>query len=442
MATYRLSAQVISRANGRSAPAAAAYRAGERIHDERTGETFYYRRNDVLDRGIMVPHETPAWVRNREGLWNAVESAERRKDAQVAREVQLSLPHELTLQENLALVRSYVREQFVARGMVADLAVHAAHRGGDERNIHAHVLLTTREVTPEGFGRKVRAWNDRALLETWRAEWDRHVNRALELARVDARVDHRSYAERGIDREPEPKQGPVATKMERLGRRSHAGEDRRRARQRNAERALLRGEEQRLAGAVELEERQREVQRYVARTRLQCRDHEQAHRNAVLLGIAQADGSRWRQWREQVLTDAYARDMAGSRLARFWKVDRTSNGLAFANARGEFQDHGHIIVTHNGNEIEIRGMLDVAQAKSWRELRVSGRDEFKRHAMTEALRRGFEIRAEGRDARILREVTADRDRSSHLEPAQRRNGDNGLQHHEAIERDRNQEWTR
>ena len=391
MATYRLSAKLISRSEGRSATGAAAYRSGERIVDERTGEVFdYSRRGDVLHREILAPAAAPAWVYERERLWNAVETVEKRKDAQVAREIQVSLPHEIPLERQRELLGGWVREQLVERGMVADVAIHAAHKGGDERNVHAHILLTTRTITAEGFAGKDRSWNDRALLGQWRVSWEQHLNRTLERERVAERVDHRSYAARGVDREPEPKQGPVATQMERGGRRSHAGDDRRAARERNAERERLRTEERRL----EKDQREEQLRRE--------REHQRP-------GIGTPEVPGWQRWREQVLSEAYARDLQGSQLARFWRIERTHAGLAFENARGRFEDRGSEIVARQGNEAEIRGMLDLAEVKGWRELTFTGSDAFKRQAMEAALERGFAIRADGRDAELLREAEQLRD---------------------------------
>jgi len=161
MAIYRLSAQVISRSAGRSATAAAAYRAGVLIEDRRTGQAHdYERRSGVVHAEILAPENMPTWMMDREALWNAVEAVEKRKDAQLSREVQLALPHELDAAERLALVQDYVRQAFVAHGMVADIAIHAPHRQGDYRNWHAHVMLTMRAITVEGFGKKERAWNE------------------------------------------------------------------------------------------------------------------------------------------------------------------------------------------------------------------------------------------------------------------------------------------
>lgn len=240
MAIYRLSAQVISRGDGRQATAAAAYRSGSRLRDERTGLLFdYRRRGGVVHTAILAPESAPDWMKDRTQLWNAVETVERRKDAQLSREIQLALPHELSHEQRVELVEGFVREAFVERGMVADIAIHGPHREGDERNHHAHVMLTMRELLGDGFGKKVRDWNDKEQLGEWREQWAAHVNRTLERSGHKDRVDHRSYEDRGIDREPEPKQGPVATQMEREGQESHAGRDRREVKERNAERDKL-----------------------------------------------------------------------------------------------------------------------------------------------------------------------------------------------------------
>jgi len=382
LATYRFAAQLISRAKGRSATAAAAYRAGERIRDERTGEVFDYRRRmDVLHRAIYAPSITPELLTERVALWNAVEAAEKRKDAQVAREIQLSLPHELSLLANEGLLRAFVSEQFVGEGMIADVAIHAAHRGGDGRNIHGHVLLTARRLEHDGFGGKVRDWNERALLERWRSEWAVAVNQALERAAIQERVSHLSYAARGIDREPEVKQGPIATQMERQGRESKAGRDRRAVRNRNKQRELLHAVNDRLDSKI---------------------GRERGIRSAPTIAVA--DRAGWRARREEILSEHYGVDQRGSDIARYWRITTTKDGLAFENARGRFVDDGSELTARHGNDHEIRGMLDAAEAHGWRALAISGSDDFMRRAMRVALDRGFEIRASGRDADILRDV--------------------------------------
>ena len=193
MAIYHLRATMISRSQGRSATAAAAYRVAERIEDRRTGLTFdYAARSGVDHTEILAPDHAPDWVRDRSELWNRVEESETRKNSQVAREVRVALPDELTHAQRVALVRDYAQAQFVDRGMVADIALHAPGREGDERNHHAHILLTTREIGPDGFTTKNRDWNKVEVLEGWREAWARDSNAALERAGIEDRVDHRT----------------------------------------------------------------------------------------------------------------------------------------------------------------------------------------------------------------------------------------------------------
>jgi len=200
MAIYHFDASVISRSKGRSATAAIAYRTAEVIKDHRTGEVHdYTRKSGVLHTEIIAPDTAPAWVHDRSSLWNGVEDAERRKDAQVAREVRVALPSELTTEQNADLVRAFVQEQFVARGMIADVALHAPGREGDQRNHHAHIMLTTRAVGPEGFEAKERGWNAKDLLVDWRGSWAEHVNDTLERCDIHERVDHRTLVAQRAD---------------------------------------------------------------------------------------------------------------------------------------------------------------------------------------------------------------------------------------------------
>ena len=192
MAIYHMSAQVLSRSAGASAVAAAAYRAGENIVDERTGERHDYRRRAGLDGAeIVAPDDAPAWARERAALWNAVEAAEGRRNSRVAREVRVAIPGELDGEAGRELVREYARQQFAQAGMVADIAYHDF--GGE--NPHAHILLTTRRLEGDGWAAsKERGWNASEQLEAWRAAWAEHANRALERAGSGERIDHRSLA--------------------------------------------------------------------------------------------------------------------------------------------------------------------------------------------------------------------------------------------------------
>lgn len=248
MADYRFSVKVISRSNGQSAVAAAAYRAAARLQDNRTGQTSdYSRKAGVLHTEVLAPEGTPDWMHDRAQLWNAVEAVERRKDAQLAREIQLSLPHELDQAQRKALLLDFVQEQFVGKGMIADIAIHAPNAEGDQRNHHAHVMLTMREMTGDGFGKKARDWNSPDQLAAWREQWAHHQNRALERHGHAARVDHRSYEAQGIDREPTQHLGPVASDMERGGKPSRIGDENRATDAANTERVHAQIEAARLA---------------------------------------------------------------------------------------------------------------------------------------------------------------------------------------------------
>lgn len=238
MADYRLSAKIIGRSAGRSSVAAAAYRAGERLLDERTGLVHdYTRKGGVLHAEILAPDDAPDWMKDRAKLWNAVEVVERRKDAQLSREIQLSLPHELDAEQNRNMLFSFIQSHFVDQGMIADVAIHAPDRGGDQRNIHAHVMLSTRVLTSDGFGNKNREWNTDEALKNWRKSWAEHQNDQFRELGMEQRVDHRSYDAQGVDKEPTQHLGHVANDMERKGKASRVGDENRARQQRNAERA-------------------------------------------------------------------------------------------------------------------------------------------------------------------------------------------------------------
>ena len=193
MAIYHLRASVISRSAGRSATAAAAYRSGTEIEDRRTGLSFdYAAKGGVEHTEILAPDHAPDWASDRSELWNRVEEAETRKNSQVAREVRVALPDELSHAERVELVRGFCQSAFVERGMVADIAIHAPGKDGDERNHHAHVMVTTREIDAEGFTTKNREWNGKEVLEGWRSSWAEASNEALERSGRDERIDHRT----------------------------------------------------------------------------------------------------------------------------------------------------------------------------------------------------------------------------------------------------------
>ncbi len=239
MALYHFSAKIISRSDGRSAIAAAAYRAAEELEDVLTGQVHdYTAKQGVVHSEILLPDGAPAGFQDRSVLWNEVEAGERRKDAQLARDIEIALPRELSQAEAIALVRDFVSEQFVARGMIADLNVHWGKTADGEDQPHAHVMLTMRSVGEDGFGPKVREWNASSLLVDWRERWAELANERLCALGHDARIDHRSHAEQGIGLEPQHKIGPAGVRREARGEDAERAAEHRAIARENGERLL------------------------------------------------------------------------------------------------------------------------------------------------------------------------------------------------------------
>jgi ATP-dependent exoDNAse (exonuclease V) alpha subunit len=241
LAIFHLQIKSISRGAGRSATAAAAYRAGERIRDERTGVLHNYsRRTDVHHKEILLPAGLEgadgAWATDRERLWNAAEAVESRRDARLAREYQVALPAELNQQQRVQLARRFAGELANRYNVAVDLAVHAPRAAGDPRNHHAHLLATSRELTAAGFGAKAgldMASEERqrrglpagiAEIKAVRERWAALSNEALADAGLELRIHHGSLRSQGIDREPLPHIPFAAFQMERRGLRSEIAE--------------------------------------------------------------------------------------------------------------------------------------------------------------------------------------------------------------------------
>jgi Ti-type conjugative transfer relaxase TraA len=228
MAIYHFSAKVIGRGSGRSAVAAAAYRSASRLHDERLGRDHdFTNKAGVVHSEVMLPEGAPERMRDREALWNEVERVEKRKDAQLAREIEFAIPREMTKEQGVALAREFVAREFVERGMIADLNVHWDIGADGEAKPHAHVMLSLREVGPEGFGAKVREWNATALLQHWREAWASHVNDRCAALGIEARIDHRSYERQGIGLEPQHKIGAAGARRDANGEDAERAEDHR-----------------------------------------------------------------------------------------------------------------------------------------------------------------------------------------------------------------------
>ena len=231
MAIYHLAMKPISRASGRSAVASAAYRAGERLENERDGLTHDYTRREGIEHAeIVLPKESQAeWARNRSTLWNAAEQAEKRADARVAREFEIALPHELSAEQRLEATRSFAQSLSDRYGTAVDFAIHVPHGATDVRNHHAHLMMTTRQVGSEGLGEKTLIERENKWLlsrdqptapmqlREIRQSWEGIANERMAAAGLDLRIDHRSHQERGLELAPTEHMGIHATQMERRG---------------------------------------------------------------------------------------------------------------------------------------------------------------------------------------------------------------------------------
>lgn len=249
MAIYHFSVKVHSRATGRNAVAGATYRHGHSMMDERSGKVFTNATHqDVEHAELSIPENSPKWVqellvgdvhKNSEKLWNAVEQFEKRVDAQVYRDVEFSLPHELNSEQRLELAREFIKDNFTSRGMIADWCVHNHFDEKEEiEKPHVHVMLTLREAVERDatilqklksymglgsassemvFGPKVVEWNSKILLRNWREKWADYANAHLAKAGLDIRIDHRSYEDQGIELIPQPKLGKSVNEMSSRG---------------------------------------------------------------------------------------------------------------------------------------------------------------------------------------------------------------------------------
>jgi hypothetical protein len=359
MAIYHFSAQVVKRSSGASAVAGAAYRAGDALFDERTAELKDYKnKSGVIHSEILMPENAPAAFADRGTLWNAVEAAENRKDAQLAREINVAIPNELTHDQGVALVRNFVTEQMINLGMIADVNHHEAHSKKDMNN-HAHIMLTMRDVNEAGFGKKNRDWNDKALVENWRAEWANHANKALAEAGHDARIDHRSFKDQGItDLQPTVHLGPAAHALEQKGVKTIPGEINRIAAAHNAEIILL--------AETQAEIRELQMQKVLNDSYIgeviseidnEDADHEARNDNKEYL---------------KTLDLVFVKDTENGQY--IWKNQFEKNEKRVV----AFVEHVDKITAHSNNKTALKAMAQASVAKFGNNFKVTGGNEFRR----------------------------------------------------------------
>ena len=251
MALYHFHVGQVKRSAGQSVIESAAYRAGERLYSERYGEySDYTRKGGVVYTEILLPPHAPLEYADRQTLWNAVEAAERGKNAQLAYSFDIALQNEFTLEENIALAQRFLLDNFVSRGMIADFAVHRPDKACGIENPHFHVLCPIRPLNPDGtWGAKQRRvyredgnfdavpttdWGKPETLEEWRKAWAELCNTKFKDKGLDCRVDHRSYEKQGIDQAPTVHEGVAVRQMEAKGIATDKGERNRWIRSANA----------------------------------------------------------------------------------------------------------------------------------------------------------------------------------------------------------------
>lgn len=275
---YHFSAKPVSFGKGQSAAAKAAYNARTQLDNERDGGKTkdYANHSEVLFEGIFAPEGAPEWVRDRNQLWNRAEAAERQKNGQPARNIDCAFPHQLDQQQREWMLKDFCREQFARKGMVADAVIHAPDEKGDQRNFHAHILLTMRKIDGDEFAKtKCREWNSKSELNQWKEQWAEKGAKALHRAGypVEAerwRQGHKTlsaqrdaalargdnaFAEHLHDREPTRHMGPNVTAMKRRGKEADRWQELQTLIERNGIRLEMRALESQMA-ALEKERAQ------------------------------------------------------------------------------------------------------------------------------------------------------------------------------------------
>lgn len=366
MAIYHCSIKIIGRSGGRSAVGSSAYRAGEKLEDKETGMTHdYTRKSGVVYNEVMLPNHAPVEYQNREILWNEVQKAEKQNNAQLAREIEVGLPREMSREQQVQCVREYVQNNFVKEGMCADFAIHDKGDG----NPHAHIMLTTRGIKengkwdtkekkvlardengeripvidPKTGQQKIRDrgtkgiefvwkretvkannWNDRNKAEEWRKAWAKECNKYLSQ---EQKIDHRSYARQGIDQTPTIHEGHKARKMEREGAVSDRCEINRQIKEYNSlQKTVAKLQESRENITSKMKEKVRKINGEIRRIRndLRARVGRDASRDARSVSELAGDarGERETQYRERQAQSGDRETQCGERQAE-WRERET-----------------------------------------------------------------------------------------------------------------------
>ena len=386
MAIGHLHVGIVQRSAGASSVDAAAYASRSRLIDERTGQIYDYsqQQGDVVASWIALPKNAPARFRDRATLWNAMETADKRKNSQTGRKMILALPHELTAQQQQWLLKDY-EKQFTRKGLAVDVSIHRPHAHGDDRNDHAHLNIPTRFIDASGVGKKDRDSNEREALQRWRDEWEKQVNRHLERHGHEASISMATLEAQGIDREPQIHIGQAASALERKGVQTERGDLHRGIANDNRERA---------------NDNQPALQTYIAERRRQFRQQQQVAWQAMeqqgrdMLGRHSQTRTGLQQLHDEINVPQAAQ--AGffsflSRVGGFFGLQPKTPIKRIS--RGELQRR-----EKQRDERELLKETQAQELRQWEKKRASlleqqayGRDLFERQLLeTSSLQRAFE----------------------------------------------------
>jgi len=395
MAIYHFFGQIIGRSTGSSATASAAYRAGQKIVDRTIGEVFdYTRKGGVHGSSILAPSHAPKWVFDRSELWNQVEESETRVNSQLAREFNIGIPIELNDHARIELVYEFVQSQLVSEGMVVDVCFH------DFKGInpHVHCSAPTREITPEGFGQKRRDWNAHSLMEKWRKAWAEHANAALEKAGFDARIDHRSYEDQGIDLIPTKHMGPAVAALENRGIATRIGDGNRRIEKTNAEymdtQVSLEVERQDVTDEIECIRKEAMAQPSTSGT-VRVENH-----FADIADRAEQEYSKFRtgmaasfadQFKAKLFLKTWNADLDPLVLKQLKWVDVDARAITLKTGE-QVVDKGDSLSLSKGSDGAIKAAVSMAKAKGWNSVRLIGSDDFQARAALALKEAGIEPR--------------------------------------------------
>ena len=315
-------------------------------------------------------------MKEREPLWNAVEQSETRKDSQVAREIEVSLPIELSPSQHIILLERFVHTQLTSKGMIADVVIH-----NKKGNPHAHILLTTREIniTQDGFGKKNRDWNSKEQLEEWREQWAKHCNRRLSVASSKSRIDHRSLQDQGAGRIPTVHVGANCHAMDKRG---ITTSKRKELNELIKEKNMSNEKSKQLIASLKLEGETSPIQQEIV----------QAKKSKHLF-LNPTDTKNNKKYRDAIFARTYIPILLEIFASDCKGVDEieTEIGTCFQinlNGGGKIYDYGSQIKIASGTDEEIKVAIKLAIEKGWQGLHLTGSDEFKSQIFLQAVLSG------------------------------------------------------